>query len=469
MPAKAGIHDFLSTFGLSVGLAALLALTSCAPPLPTPDTHLTVHAYLPGQSTPTAPLPAAWWRIFGNPQLNALEQTGLTANPSIGQAAANLAAAEQNAAAGNGAYLPQAVLNAPGNSVVSRQSYPTGPNGYPPYTIYTLTGTLSYDPGLFGANKYTHQNGKALADYQNAELEAARQNVAANIAAAAITQAGALAQIATTQKIIAAEQNLLTLLQGEYTDGAITQLGVLQQQSVIEATEATLPALQTQAGIQRDRLAILTGCLPADFSSPAITLDTLNAPLQIPVALPTEYLTNRPDIRAALAQVAAQNAALGIAVAHLYPDFSLSATGGYAAETIGALFGTDSALWILAGNLLAPIYEGGQLHDRKNAALAQLHAALYAYRGAVLTAFGQAADALQAVQDDQLALTRARDAAGTADAAYHLASAQFQLGGVDYTTVLTAQTAAAQASLSVVQARTALLQDIANLQAIMAP
>ena len=205
-----------------------------------------------------------------------------------------------------------------------------------------------------------------------------------------------------------------------------------------------------------------------DFTPPPIPLDELAQPAQIPVALPSAYLQNRPDLRAALAQVAAQNAALGIAVAHLYPDFSLSATGGYAAETLSSLFGTSSALWILAGNLLAPIYEGGTLHAHKAAAQAQLASALLAYREAVLTAFSQAADALQAVQDDQLALTRAQAAAATANAAYNLATAQFNLGADDYTTVLTAQTAAAQAALATVQARTNLLLDIANLQAILA-
>jgi NodT family efflux transporter outer membrane factor (OMF) lipoprotein len=413
-------------------------------------------------------VPDAWWGIFGNARLDALEQAGQAANPSIGEAMQNLIAARENAAANDGAYLPQVVLNPPGQDLLSRQSYPTGPNGYPPYTIYSLTGSVSYDPGLFGAAKYTFKNGQALADYQSAELDAARETVAGNIAAAAITYAGAGEQIATTRQIIGAEQRLLTLLQGEYADGAITQLPVLQQQSVIEGTQATLPPLQTMLGVQRDRLAILTGALPAAFAAPVLPLSTLALPAEIPVAIPSAYLKDRPDLRAALAQVAAQNAALGVAVAHLYPDFSLSATGGYAAETLGSLFGTSSALWILAGNLMAPIYEGGTLHAHKAAAQAQLQEALLAYRAAVLNAFAQAADALQAVQDDALALTRAQSSAATANAAYRLATAQFNLGADDYTTVLTAQTAAAQAALATVQARTNLLLDIASLQAMMA-
>jgi NodT family efflux transporter outer membrane factor (OMF) lipoprotein len=447
-------------------------LSACAPPLAAPDTAVKTRAYLPGPisdvTVTNVPLPVAWWRDFGSDALNSLVADGVANSPTIAQAQATLAAADQNAAAANGAFLPQVVLNPPGDDLLSRQSFPTGPNGYPPYTEYEFTGTITYDPGLFGARKYTFENGQALADYQRAELDAARQTLIGNIVAAAILEAGYAAQIDTTNKIIAAEQKLLTLLNGEYQDGAIAQLNVLQQQAQVLAVQATLPPLQTQYGVQRDRLAVLTGRLPADFAGAGITLDGLAVPVDVPVSLPSVYLTKRPDLRAALAQVAAQNAALGVAVAHLYPDFSLSATGGYAAETVGTLFGTDSALWILAGNLLAPIYEGGQLHAHKVAAQEQLKAAIAAYKEAVLEAFGQAADSLQAVQDDQVALTRAMQSADTAIAAFKLGEAQYGLGASDYTTVLTAQTTAAQQALALVQARTNLLLDITKLQSVMA-
>jgi outer membrane protein TolC len=188
----------------------------------------------------------------------------------------------------------------------------------------------------------------------------------------------------------------------------------------------------------------------------------------VPVSLPSAYLAGRPDLRAARAQVAAQNAALGIAVAHMYPDLTLTASGGYAAETLNSLFEPGAAFWSLAGNLLQPLYDGGVLHARRRQAQAQLAGALFAYHDAVLSAFGQAADALLAVQNGQQALVSAEAAAATASQAYDLAGAQFRLGATDYTTVLAAQQTAAQQSLALVQARTALLLDIAKLQSVMA-
>jgi len=410
------------------------------------------------------PVGLDWWKIYGNSALDALVVQGLQASPTLAQANANLNQALASGAAANGAFLPQIGLN----PNVTRAAYPTGPNGSPPYTIYSLTGTISYDPGLFGARHYTFENSAAQVEYGQAELDAARQTLTGNIVSAAISEAGYAAQIATTQNIISVEQNLLNLLNGEYSDGAIPKLNVLQQESQIEATQATLYPLLTNAETMHDRVAVLTGQLPADLPDGGVKLDALAIPANIPVTLPSAYLARRPDLRAARATVAAQNAALGLAIAHLYPDLTLSAQGGYASQAVNTLFRTDAGLWQLAANLLAPLYDGGVLHARKRAAQAQLAAALAAYRGAVLNAFGEAADALQATQNDEAALNRAEAANRTAMQAYQLAQQQYTLGAVDYTTVLTAQTTASQQALTLVQTRTDLALDIARLRSAMA-
>ncbi len=425
-------------------------------------------AYLPKPLTDpvyrNGAVPQAWWTMFGDPSLDQLVAAGLQASPTLEQANANLAAAAADANAANGAFLPQIGLN----PNVSRQAYPTGPNSSPAYTIYSLTGTISYDPGLFGARHYTFENSAAQIAYQSAEFDAARQALIGNIVAAVISEAGTNAQIATTEQIITVEQNLLNLLNGEYIDGAIPKLNVLQQQSQILATQSTLYPLRTDAETTHDRIAILTGQLPAQFQTAGVELTAINIPTQIPVTLPSDYLENRPDLVAARATVAAQNASLGIAVAHLYPDLTLSASGGYASEALNTLFEPGSGLWSLAGNLLAPLYDGGVLHARKRAAQAELAAALALYRGAVLNAFGEVADALQAIQNDTAALQHAQAASSTATQAYQLAQQQFALGAADYTTVLTAQTTAIQQALNLVQTRTSLLLDIARLQSAMA-
>jgi NodT family efflux transporter outer membrane factor (OMF) lipoprotein len=433
-----------------------------------PNLSVQANSYVPAPVDDTqfvtGAVQADWWQIYGNKALDALVAQGLAASPTLAQAQANLNQAQASGAAANGTFLPQIGLN----PNVQRAAYPTGPNGSPPYTIYSLTGTISYDPGLFGARHYTFENSAAQVAYQSAELDTARQTLTGNIVSAAIGEAGYEAQIATTRNIIAVEQNLLNLLNGEYADGAIPKLNVLQQQSEILATEATLYPLQSSAEAMHDRAAVLTGQLPANLPPSGIALAGLNVPGALPLTLPSAYLADRPDLRAARATVAAQHAALGIAIAHLYPDLTLSANGGYASEAVNTLFQTDAGLWTLAANLLEPLYDGGELHARRQAAQAQLAAALAGYRGAVLNAFGEAADALQAVQNDESALAKAQAAADTAGQAYQLAAQQYALGAIDYTTVLTAQTAASRQALILVQTRTTLLLDVARLESAMA-
>jgi NodT family efflux transporter outer membrane factor (OMF) lipoprotein len=404
-----------------------------------------------------------WWKIFGNAALDNLVVAGLRSSPNLSEATANLNAAAENGTAADGAFLPQIGLN----PNITRAAYPTGPNGSPPYTIYSLTGTISYDPGLFGARHYTFENSAAETNYRQAELDAARQSLIGNTVSAVIGEAGDNAEIETTRQIITVEQNLLNLLNEEYLDGAIPRLNVLQQQSQIQATQATLYPLLTNAEAMQDRVAVLTGEMPSASAGSAIDLSSIQIPAVIPVTLPSAFLANRPDLRAARATVAAQNASLGLAVAHLYPDLTLSADGGYASQTLNTLFEPGAGLWTLAANLLQPLYDGGVLHARKRAAQFELAASLAAYRAAVLNAFGEAADTLQATQNDQTALTRAQAADSTATQAYRLAEQQFSLGAADYTTVLAAQTTASQQALNLVQTRTTLLLDIARLQSAM--
>jgi NodT family efflux transporter outer membrane factor (OMF) lipoprotein len=439
-----------------------LALAGCAADQP-PVLPSAPAAYLPGPVPAYGGVPADWWRQFGSTSLDALVEQGLRDSPTLAAQQAQIRAAQANAQAVAGGFLPQLSLN----PAVARNAYPVGPSATPPQTIISLTGTVSYDPGLFGVRHYNFANQAAQIAYQQAELDAARQTLAGNIVAATLAEAGYQAQIDATNHMLASQRDQLHILQGEFALGAVMRDDVLRQQSVMLAAAATLPGLTTGLEQQRDRLAVLTGQMPDAVLPPLPALESLQLPATIPVSEPSAYLQNRPDLRAALALVAAQDAQLGLATAHLYPDISLSAQGGYAAETLNSLFEPGSALWTLAGSLLQPVYAGGTLHARRRQAQAELAGALASYRDAVLHAFGDAADVLQALQNDEAALSEAQQASDTANAAYQLTLQRFQLGATDETTVLAAQSSAMQQALVLVQARESLLLDFARLQSIM--
>ncbi|MDD2877679.1 MAG: efflux transporter outer membrane subunit [Acidiphilium sp.] len=450
--------------GRSPILLTALILADCTMPIK-PVTMGTVPAgYVRGQAAAGSMLVGAWWRGFGDRSLDRLVADGVARSPSVAAADALVAQARANAAAATGAFLPQISLN----PNVSRQAFPTGPNGYGAYTIDEMVGTITYNPGLFGARSYAFRNGRALAAYQRATAAAARLTLADNIVVAAITEAGLEAQISTDRAMAASEQRLLTLLHGEYAAGSIARLPVLQQRAQVQATMAALPGLAGQASAQRHALAVLSGVAPIDFADGHFRLADFTVPADFPVAVPSALVAGRPDIVAARALVSADHAAVGQAVAALYPSLSLSAQGGYASETFNTLFQPSAALWTLAGSLLAPIFEGGVLHARERAAQATLANALATYRGTVLTAFQQVADGLRHVEDDRDSVQQTTAAAQTANQAYTLARQQFKLGAADYNTVLTAEITWRQAQLAAVQATTQQLLDEAALRAALA-
>lgn len=445
-------------------LLALAALAGCAVPIKPVTTSAAPAGYVRGEIPAGAALTASWWRGFGDAALDRLVAIGERRSPTIAAANALVAEARANAAAANGAFLPQAALN----PTATRQKYSSVPFGFPAFTIYQLAGTITYNPGLFGARDYAFRNGAALTVYQRATAAAARLTLADNIVVAAITEAGLAARIDTDEAIAASEKRLLKLVSGEYAAGAIARLPVLQQRAQYQATMAALPALLGQASAERHALAVLSGTPPAEFSGGRFRLADFLLPRDLPVAVPSVLVAGRPDIVAARALVSADHAAVGQAVAALYPNLTLSAQGGYGAETLNTLFQPGSTLWTLAGSLLAPVFDGGVLHAHERAAQAALANALATYRGTVLTAFQQVADGLRHVEDDRAAVRESREAATTAESAYRLARRQFRLGAADYNTVLTAEIAWRQAQLIAVQTATQRLLDDAALRAALA-
>lgn len=445
-------------------LLTLLALTACTVPIKPVKVGQAPGGYLRGVPARGPETASSWWRGFHNRALDRLVAAGQGHSPSVAAADALVAEAQANAAAATGAFLPQLALN----PSATRTKYSASPFGFPPFTIYQLSGTISYNPGLFGARHYAFRNGHALIAYQAASAAAARLTIADDIVVAAITEAGLRAQISTDRAIAASEQRLLTLLHGEFAAGAIARLPVLQQRAQVQATEAALPALLAQAATERHALAVYTGVAPADFHGGTFRLADFSNPPHQPPTIPSVLVAHRPDIVAARALVSANHAAVGQAVAAFYPSLTLSAQGGYSAETFNTLFNPAATLWTLAGSLLAPVFEGGVLTAHEHAAQAALANALATYKGTVLTAFQQVADALRRTDDDRAAVTLSTQAAQTADAAYNLARQQYQLGAATYNTVLTAEIAWRQAQLTAVQATTQQRLDEAALRAALA-
>jgi NodT family efflux transporter outer membrane factor (OMF) lipoprotein len=227
--------------------------------------------------------------------------------------------------------------------------------------------------------------------------------------------------------------------------------------------EATLPPLHRQLQSTRDLLATLTGHLPADSEPVRFELDQLLLPTDLPLGVPSQLVERRPDVRAAEAQLHAATAQVGVAIAGLLPQVTITGGIGSSATAMADLFKAGTGFWSVGASLTQTLFEGGTLIHRKRAADAALDQAGALYRSAVLTAFQNVADALHALDADADALNAAARAEGAAQRSLDVVRHQLDLGSVSYLALINAEQTYQQAAVLTLQARANRYADTAAL------
>jgi NodT family efflux transporter outer membrane factor (OMF) lipoprotein len=410
-------------------------------------------------------VPRNWWTLFGSDELDSLVTTALRANPDVASAQAALRQALENTAAQRGSYFPmvQGSFDASRNRDATGVVQPTLQSGTPLYNLFTPQVTISYVPDVFGANRRAVESLAAQAEASRFQLDATYLTLTANVVTAAIQEASLRAQIAGTERVIALERESLAVLRRELELGAIAEADVYAQDAALAQLEATLPPLNKQLHQTRDQLAALTGRLPADFTPARFTLEQLSLPTDLPLGVPSQLIERRPDVRAAEAQLHAATAQVGVAIANLLPQLTITGDIGSTASLFTDLFKPGTGFWNLGAHASQTLFAGGTLVHRKRAADAALDQAAAQYRVAVLTAFQNVADALHALDSDADALSAASRAEDAAQKSLDVARHQLELGSVSYLALVNAEQAFEQAVVSLAQARSNRYADTAAL------
>jgi NodT family efflux transporter outer membrane factor (OMF) lipoprotein len=410
-------------------------------------------------------VPRNWWTLFGSDELDSLVTTALRANPDVASAQAALRQALENTAAQRGSYFPmvQGSFDASRNRDATGVVQPTLQSGTPLYNLFTPQVTISYVPDVFGANRRAVESLAAQAEASRFQLDATYLTLTANVVTAAIQEASLRAQIAGTERVIALERESLAVLRRELELGAIAEADVYAQDAALAQLEATLPPLNKQLHQTRDQLAVLTGRLPADFTPARFTLAQLSLPTDLPLGVPSQLVERRPDVRAAEAQLHAATAQVGVAIANLLPQLTITGDIGSTASLFTDLFKPGTGFWNLGAHASQTLFAGGTLVHRKRAADAALDQAAAQYRVAVLTAFQNVADALHALDSDADALSAASRAEDAAQKSLDVARHQLELGSVSYLALVNAEQAYQQAVVSLAQARSNRYADTAAL------
>jgi NodT family efflux transporter outer membrane factor (OMF) lipoprotein len=435
-------------------------------------------------------IPFEWWQLFQSPALNALVERAFRANPTIAAAQATLVQAQELVYAQRGFFFPAIGANysferqkIAGNFTLddSPGTQGNGDNLNPPlldvnnaphtaplfYDFQTAQLTVGFVPDVFGANRRQMESLAAQRDVQRFALEATYITLACNVVAAAIQEASLRAQIEATQQIIAADEKSLQILRDQFQLGFAMRIDLAAQETALAQARATLPPLQKQFEQTRDLIRALVGNLPNEEVPETFELDALQLPPELPLSLPAKIIEQRPDVRAAEAQLHAANAQVGVAVAAMLPQFSITGAYGGNADEFAWMFRHGGPFWSLVGNVTQPVFQGGTLLHRKRAADDALKQAAAQYQSSVLTAYQNVADSLHASLSDADALAANVRAENAAKVTYDLTRRQMEVGYVNYLILLNAEMTYQEALLIRVQAQATRFGDtVALFQAL---
>ena len=405
-----------------------------------------------------------WWTLFQSPQLNALIEKALKANPTLVAAQAALRQAMELVYAQQGFFYPTIQANfSPSRQRASAALSPPLSTSQLTFSLYTAQVTVGFTPDVFGGNRRQVESLRGLAESQRFLLEATYVTLTSNVVAAAVQEAAARAQIAATKDIIDISTKSLALLRRQFELGYTARLDVAAQEAALAQVQQALPPLQKQLEQTRDLLTALAGRLPSDDPEETFELATLHLPQDLPVSLPSKLVEHRPDVRAAEDQLHAASAQIGVAIANRLPQFTISGAAGGLATDFTQMFADANPFWIVAGNVAQTLFAGGTLLHRQRAAEAAFEQAAAQYRSTVITAFQNVADTLYALQHDAESLKTAVAAERAAKVTLDLTVKQQQLGYINYLVLLSAQQAYQQALITRVQSQANRLADTAAL------
>ncbi|HET6899180.1 MAG TPA: efflux transporter outer membrane subunit, partial [Vicinamibacteria bacterium] len=384
-----------------------------------------------------------WWEVFGDPELNALEEQVDLANQDLARAEANYRVARALARGARGEYLPT-ITTSPGVTISHNGNRSTNGtvlgSGSSHTTSYQIPIDLSWEADLFGRIRRNVEANVAEAQATAADLESVRLTLHAELATDWFLLKGLDAERRLLDEAIDSFTRALELTRARHGQGLVSGVDVAQAETQLEAARVDA----TDLGIGRAQLehaiAVLVGKPPSEFAIPPSPLD-LSAPA-IPPLLPAELLERRPDIAAAERRVAAANAQVGVATAAFFPRLLLAASAGLQSTSLGSLFSAPSQFWSLGPSLIQTLFSGGRRRAAVDQAKASYDASVAAYRQSALGAFQEVEDGLstQRILGTEAAQQGAATAA--ADRLVTIARSRYQGGITSYLEVSIAETVA---------------------------
>jgi NodT family efflux transporter outer membrane factor (OMF) lipoprotein len=402
------------------------------------------------QTPPTAPL-TAWWTVFNDPVLTGLIERSADANldlriaearvrearaargiaesalwPTVGLSASarriQVAEPETPSAGspisgglsvrpggitpsitlrGENASVTQSATN--GQGMTSVQISPGGSSGFDrSSSLYQAGFDAAWELDVFGGNRRAIEAADAAIEATEEFQRSVLVSLLAEVALNYVELRSAQSRLAITEKNIEAQGETVRLTQERFRVGLSSELDAVRAEALLSNTQSQIPALETQAATAIHRLSVLLGQEPAALQEELEPPQDLPvAPGEVPVGLPSDLLLRRPDIRQAERELAAATAQIGVAIADLFPRFTL--TGGLSGQSsmIGSVLSGANQAWSLGPGVSVPLFQGGRIRANIQVQDARQEQTAIAYERAILIALQEVEDNLVSFAQEQ--------------------------------------------------------------------
>jgi NodT family efflux transporter outer membrane factor (OMF) lipoprotein len=381
-----------------------------------------------------------WWEVFGDPQLNRLEEQIASSNQSLKVAEARFREARAAIRFNRAAQFPT-ISTAPGASYVKSSDF--SPN-FPTKIQQSSKGDfelpidLSYELDLWGRVRRSVAAAREEAQATAADYETAKLSLEAELALDYFELRSADAQKQLLDDTVKAYTDNLHLTLNRFKGGVAPKADVAQAQTQLDTTRVQDTDVTVQRAQFEHAIAILIGKPPAEFTLAAAPLSY--QPPNTPIGLPSELLQRRPDIAAAERRVAEANQQIGIARAAYFPTVTLGGTAGFSGSQGSNWFSWPSGFWAVGPTLAQTLFDAGRRRATSESARANYDASVATYRQTSLTAFQEVEDNVAALRILESEAQQQEQAVASSKDSLHFFTNRYK-GGVDtYLQVITAQT-----------------------------
>src|SRR5687767_985231 len=453
---------------ISLVVAALL-VTSCAlgPDYQRPETDLPKDfGVVQGQ----AQAPERWWVLFQDPVLDKLVEEALAANRDLRAAAARIEQARGQAMAARAALTPDAGVeyDASRTRNSERSSFPMPPE-FIESSSHRLVLRASWELDFWGKFRRASEAARADLAASEAGREAIRRSLVGDVVRGYFNLRALDRRLESLERTRMGREKSLELQKLRFDSGVVSELEYRQVESDLRAAQALVPVVRQQRGAQEGALAVLLGRSPRQIFAENVARGNPALPpaVEVPAGLPSELLLRRPDLREAEGRLQAANARIGEARAAYFPTISLTGFFGGESTSLGDLFSGPARTWSIAGNLLQPLFAGGQIRGGVRTAEGRAAEATELYQKAIAVAFREVRDAISAqanLREAHMAqLERERALARTSE----LARLRYDNGAVSLFEVLEAERQLMAARLDAIDAERDRRNAIVNLYLAM--